>query len=574
MANTKIVLNRQSDLILNNAQIVDATGIVKGDLPGLVDDLANLNTADLAEASFRVAGDNSLEAKIDADVSSEQSAREAGDLSLTTKVDADVSTEKAAREAAVTAEASARVAGDALLQSNMDTFESRHDSEMSSEISAREAADLAEASSRLAADTILQSNLDTEEAERLADVTTLQLNIDNESSRAQVQEVANADAIAAETSNRILDVNAEEARAIAAEGSLDTKLGVEENARIAGDTNLQSNIDVEKGRIDAILSGSSVDLDQFKEVVDFVEAIDLENDNALLAAVNSINTAITDEVNARTAADTAVRTDMTDAILSAKTDVELQVSDEITARQSAITSFEARHDGEMTAVEADLVAETSSRIAGDTTLQASIDTLTSDLADEVADRTKADTSVVTKFNTEMAAELSTRLAGDNSLEAKIDADISTEKLARETADSSIEDKITDIISNTDFTAMDSFSEVTNHLDRLEDNHMVAIPVMKIGSTGDKKGVVGLGFNGVTGGLKQDTIQVFLNGQLLVEGVDWTEAASVDNLGEPGASVAPAAGDAVGGVDLIFEGTDADNFTVYGVKFETGISYGY
>ena len=73
MANTKIVLNRQSDLILNNVQIVEPSGIVKGDLPGLVDDLANLNAADLAEASFRVVGDNSLEAKIDADVSSEKS---------------------------------------------------------------------------------------------------------------------------------------------------------------------------------------------------------------------------------------------------------------------------------------------------------------------------------------------------------------------------------------------------------------------------------------------------------------------------------------------------------------------
>jgi hypothetical protein len=75
MANTKIVLNRQSDLILNNAKIVEPEGIVKGDLPGLVDDLANLNAADLAEASFRVAGDNSLEAKIDSDMSSEASAR-------------------------------------------------------------------------------------------------------------------------------------------------------------------------------------------------------------------------------------------------------------------------------------------------------------------------------------------------------------------------------------------------------------------------------------------------------------------------------------------------------------------
>jgi hypothetical protein len=219
----------------------------------------------------------------------------------------------------------------------------------------------------------------------------------------------------------------------------------------------------------------------------------------------------------------------------------------------------------MTAVETDLVSETSSRIAGDDALQASIDTLTSDLADEVTDRTEADASIVTKFNSEISTELSKREDGENSLEAKIDADISTEKLARETADSSIEDKITDIISNTDFTAMDSFSEVTNHLDRLEDNHMVAIPVM---TRSNMNGVVSLGFNGVTGGLKQDTVQVFLNGQLLVEGVDWTEAVSSNDLS------APASGDAVGEVALMFNGTGTDNFTIYGVKFEAGISYGY
>ena len=64
MANTKIVLNRQSDLILNNAQIVDPTGIVKGDLPGLVNDLADLNAADIAEASFRVAAVASIDTSI------------------------------------------------------------------------------------------------------------------------------------------------------------------------------------------------------------------------------------------------------------------------------------------------------------------------------------------------------------------------------------------------------------------------------------------------------------------------------------------------------------------------------
>ena len=167
---------------------------------------------------------------------------------------------------------------------------------------------------------------------------------------------------------------------------------------------------------------------------------------------------------------------MTDAILSAKTDVELQVSDEITARQSAVTSLEVKHDAELADVNSKLVTEESARIATDTTLQASIDTLTSDLADEVT--------------------------------------------AREEGDTSLESKITDIISNTDFTAMDSFSEVTNHLTRLEDNHMMIVNGATNYTSGGNLVAMDLPY-----GLKQDSIQVYLNGQLLVHGVDWTEAVS-------------------------------------------------
>ena len=41
---TKIILNRQSDLVLNNATIVTPTGIVKSDIPELVSDLGGLRT--------------------------------------------------------------------------------------------------------------------------------------------------------------------------------------------------------------------------------------------------------------------------------------------------------------------------------------------------------------------------------------------------------------------------------------------------------------------------------------------------------------------------------------------------
>ncbi len=54
---TKIVLDKQSDLILTNATLTTPQGLVKSDVSGLVTDLANLVTADADEAAARIAGD-------------------------------------------------------------------------------------------------------------------------------------------------------------------------------------------------------------------------------------------------------------------------------------------------------------------------------------------------------------------------------------------------------------------------------------------------------------------------------------------------------------------------------------
>jgi hypothetical protein len=55
----------------------------------------------------------------------------------------------------------------------------------------------------------------------------------------------------------------------------------EESERIAA-------ITTQKERIDIILSGSSVDLDQFSEVVKFVEDIDMNNDASLISAIDEV----------------------------------------------------------------------------------------------------------------------------------------------------------------------------------------------------------------------------------------------------------------------------------------------
>ena len=73
MANTRIVLNRQSDLMLTGATlstpyISSPIGLVQGDIDGLVKDLEDLQFADV-----------SLETVISEEISSEISKRVAGD---------------------------------------------------------------------------------------------------------------------------------------------------------------------------------------------------------------------------------------------------------------------------------------------------------------------------------------------------------------------------------------------------------------------------------------------------------------------------------------------------------------
>ncbi|NBX28150.1 MAG: hypothetical protein EBR55_07900, partial [Chitinophagia bacterium] len=83
---TKIVLNRQSDLILDNAKITAPVGIEKSDLPGLVEDLAKLQATD---KETREALDSKINA-VNADITSEVARAEAAEAQLTSDLAAEV----------------------------------------------------------------------------------------------------------------------------------------------------------------------------------------------------------------------------------------------------------------------------------------------------------------------------------------------------------------------------------------------------------------------------------------------------------------------------------------------------
>lgn len=194
-------------------------------------------------------------------------------------------------------------------------------------------------------------------------------------------------------------VSAEETRALAAEGVIASDLSqeisdrqaaisTEQSARISGDNALDAKITTEKGRIDAILSASTADADTFKEIVDLINSVDLTNDNALAAAVLSINDEIDAEEASRISGDNALggRIDTVETAATALTGrvsaAEQDIIDEIADRTNAINTLTSR-----------VADEESARATADTSLSnrldvlegASADSRLSDLEADVAD---------------------------------------------------------------------------------------------------------------------------------------------------------------------------------------------
>ncbi len=227
-------------------------------------------------------------------------------------------------------------------------------------------------------------------------------------------------------------------------------VAAEAGARAAADTNLQSNIDSEAARIDAILLASTADADSFKEIVDLISSVDTENDNAFgayvvandsaVAAIDSayqaadaaeeaariaadgvLTTAISDEETRALAAEAGLVQDILDEnarAIAAEAVLTAGLSAEEAARIAAVSAENAAMlaavSAENTAMLAAVAAQNTSMFAAVATVQADVDQNESD----------ADTMV--------AQANASRLAGDNALQVSLDAEAAT-RLADDTA---------------------------------------------------------------------------------------------------------------------------------------------
>ena len=188
-------------------------------------------------------------------------------------------------------------------------------------------------------------------------------------------------------------------------------VSAEETARISGDNALDAKITTEKGRIDAILSAADADKDSFAEIVTLINSVDLTNDNALASAISSINSDISDEETARIAGDATLQTSI----------------NTVSSDLSALTT-------RVTAAEADIVSEETARIAADGVLQGNID-----------------------------SEASTRASAITTVQGNIDSEAST----RATADTSLSNRITTLENaSADSRLTDLESDVADHETRI------------------------------------------------------------------------------------------------------------
>ena len=246
--------------------------------------------------------------------------------------------------------------------------------------------------------TFVDSAVAAEAALRTTGDSNLSTSLNSEISRAQGAE-----------SDLAADISAEETARIAA-------VSAEQSAREAADLVLDGKITTEKGRIDAILSASTADADTFKEVVDLINSVDLTNDNALAAAVLSINDDIADETSARQSGDTALG---------------LRI-DGVETSATALTSRVSAAEQDIVDLGADIAAETSARqsaISGEQTARASaITTVTGLITDEASTRATADTSLSNRITALEGASADSRL---DAVEADV-ADHETRITALET----------------------------------------------------------------------------------------------------------------------------------------------
>ena len=346
---------------------------------------ADADAAILAEETARIAGDAALSTSITnlssavaSDFASQQSDFDADIAALQAEIDAEEVRAQAAEAALQTnidSEEAARIAADTTLQNNINSLSGTLNTEVNfliadiasvqADVDQNEldgdndralirtefaAADLAEANLRVSGDAALQTEINNLSGAVSGDLAALQADVD--------QNEADADAA----------ILAEETARIAADGVATTDRAAIRTEFAAADTILQNNIDVEKARIDAMLSGSSVDLDTLIEIVDAYELAD----TSIISSITTLQADV-DQNEADGDADRAlIRTEFAAADSALSSSIMSSLSFEVNALLADIGAVQADVDQNEADGDADRALIRTEFAAADSALSSSI----------------------------------------------------------------------------------------------------------------------------------------------------------------------------------------------------------
>jgi len=286
------------------------------------------------------------------------------------------------------------------------------------------------------------------------------------------------------------------------------------------DTALQGQVLVERQRIDAILASSQADLDSFAEVVNFVNNIDTQNDQAFNAFVTDVALLLDNDGTPGQQGSwekfvedflggydfvNDVPTDpsqgnLVGALLALKDFIDQVDSGQganVTALQSELDQTQSTLGVDADGGSSSIVAASasSSNFQGQSTFLGAI----SELDNQVA-------SQLSSLSSDIAQEVADRVAGDSTLDAKIDQEISD----RQTAISNEETARQTAISNEETARADADADILAKLGQVRDN------ARKESFTGISNGVVGLGNHVI-----ENTVTVVVGRVVAHENVDYT-----------------------------------------------------
>jgi hypothetical protein len=259
-------------------------------------------TNDQAFAGYVSSNDarvSEVESDLAQEVSDRQSAVQGVQTSLTQEI-SDRTSADSALSASIGQEVLDRQSADAALQSDIDDLDGyaqdiRSDldnldgyaQDIRSDVDLLESSISSESSARQLADQGLQSQIDTE--------------------KSRIDAILSA---ADEDKNSFAEISS---LIESTSSSLESSISSESSARQLADQGLQSQIDTEKSRIDAILSASEADKDSFAEIVTLINSIDTSNSEGFAsyvlsndARVSGVESDLAQEVLDRQAADSAL----------------------------------------------------------------------------------------------------------------------------------------------------------------------------------------------------------------------------------------------------------------------------